>query len=48
MEGRGTEIELVSKDFLDADSRISQDPEDLAIVKIKLPLVFNDVETLRH
>ena len=37
------EIELVFKEFQYAESRVSQDPEDLVIVKITLHLVFKEV-----
>ena len=40
MEGEGIEKKSVSKESLDAETEVLQDPEDLTI--------FNDMETSRH
>ena len=39
----GIEIMLVSKEFLYAEGRVLQEPENVAIVKIRLLLFFNEM-----
>lgn len=36
-------MKFISQELLDANSRVSQEPEDLATVRIRLLLVFNDL-----
>ena len=40
---REVDRETVSKELLDAESRVLQDPEDVAIVKIRLFFIFTDL-----
>lgn len=42
VEEGGIDIKLSSKGFLDVECRVPQDPEDLAIVEIRLLLVFKE------